>query len=128
MRNPLSVSVSTCGTPAGAPDLSGTRGRLASAAATDARSASGVIGLRRKSVAPSRIASTASSIDANAVTMITRRFRQPLLQLAQGLEAVHPRHLLIEQHGGVVVSVAELREAFFTGGRPRRPRTRPFRV
>ena len=52
-------------------DLTGVRGRLAIAAATAPRSISGVIGFRRKSVAPSRIASTASSIDANAVTITT---------------------------------------------------------
>ena len=38
----------------------GVRGRLARAPATAPRSASGVIGFRRKSVAPSRMASTAS--------------------------------------------------------------------
>ena len=45
---------------------------LAIAAATALRSVSGVIGFRRKSVAPSLIASTASSMDANAVAIRTR--------------------------------------------------------
>jgi hypothetical protein len=57
----------------GAPLLSrGREGLLAIAAATALRSVSGVIGLRRKSVAPSRMASTASSIEAKAVTISTQ--------------------------------------------------------
>jgi len=44
----------------------------AMAAATALRRVSGVIGLRRKSVAPIRIASTASSIEAYAVTISTQ--------------------------------------------------------
>ena len=45
--------------------------RVPIAAAIALRSASGVIGLRRKSVAPNRMASTASSIEANAVAITT---------------------------------------------------------
>ena len=95
----------------------GVRGRLASAAATAPRSISGVIGLRRKSVAPSCIASTASSIDANAVTMTTQASGFTLLQPHQRLQSVDPRHLLIEQHRGVAAAVAKPRQAFFAGRR-----------
>ena len=48
------------------------RGSFERAAVTALRRISGVIGLRTKSVAPSFIASTASSIEAYAVAMMTR--------------------------------------------------------
>ena len=50
----------------------GRMGVRAKAATVAPRSVSGVIGLRRKSAAPIRMASTASSIDAYAVTITTQ--------------------------------------------------------
>ena len=82
-------------------------GWLAIAAATALRSISGVIGFRRKSVAPSRMASTASSIDAKAVDHQDAGIRRALLDLLQRFEAVEPRHLLIEHDGVVLAAVTK---------------------
>ena len=86
---------------------------LAIAAATALRSVSGVIGLRRKSVAPSRIASTASSIDAKAVTISTQASGVRVLDPLQRFEAVEPRHLLIEDDDVVRAAVAEAVQPVF---------------
>ena len=65
--------------------------------ATTRRRASGVIGLVRKSIAPSFIAATASGMLPCAVRITTGTTLPACPQPAEQLHAVHPGHLEVEQ-------------------------------
>ena len=95
------------------------RSRFASAAATAWRSVSGIMGFRTKSVAPSFIASTASSIVRVGRDHDDARVGPQKLHSAEDFQAVHAGHPLVEQRGVEAAAVTKQLQRFIAVSRLR---------